>query len=187
MPIPSFEEVGTVLRGWPSHFGILFMEATTLIDQNSHDGMRCGPDPGDRKLQLHAEQLSVSRQKRQGETVRIRTVTHQHDWLVDEELTHERVDVERVPIDREVTTVPPVREEGDITIISVVEERVFVELRLVLKEEVRIRRVRVTEHHQETVVVRDQDAVITRTVPGTPTGQADCGTGETVSTQFAQE
>ena len=58
------------------------------------------------------------------------------------------------------------REEGDTTIISVVEEIVVVERRLVLKEEVRLRRVRVTEQHRETVVLREQDAVITRTEAG---------------------
>ena len=55
-----------------------------------------------------------------------------------------------------------ISQEGDTTIIPVVEEIVVVERRLVLKEEVRIRRVSTTEQHQETVVLREQEAVITR-------------------------
>ena len=110
---------------------------------------------------LHAEELSVSRRKVETSTVRVSTITHSRDQLVDEELTRERVEVERVPIGRYVESVPPVREEGDLTILSVVEE-VF-ERRLLLREEVHLRRVRTTEHYVETVTLRRQEAVITRT------------------------
>ena len=96
-------------------------------------------------------------------TVRVATVTHEHEQLVDEALTHERVEIEHVPVGRAVDAVPPVREEGDTTIFPVMEEVVVVERRLVLKEEIRIRRLRSTERHQETVVLRTQDAVVTRT------------------------
>jgi stress response protein YsnF len=98
----------------------------------------------------------------------VSTVVREQEQLVDEELTHERVEVERVPIRRPVDVAPPVREEGDITIIPVVEEIVVVERRLILKEDVWIRRVFVSERHRETVMVRKQDAVITRTEVGLP-------------------
>ena len=74
--------------------------------------------------------------------------------------------VEHVPIGRTVGAVPPIREEGDTTVLPVVEEVVVVERRLVLKEEIRIRRLRSTERHQETVTLRTQDAVVTRTEAG---------------------
>ena len=119
-------------------------------------------------LALHAEEISVSKRRVAGETVRVSTVTSERPRLVDEELTHERVEVERVPIGRPIDAAPPVRQEGDTTILSVVEEIVVVERRLILKEEVRIRRVRVTERHRETVMVREQEAVITRAEAGRP-------------------
>jgi len=58
--------------------------------------------------------------------------------------------------------VPSISQEGDTTIIPVVEEIVVVERRLVLKEEIRVRRVSTKEQHQETVVLREQEAVTTR-------------------------
>ena len=119
-------------------------------------------DPKTLTLPLLAEGLVVAR-RRMHSTVRVATVTHEHEQLVDEALTHERVEIEHVPIGRTVEAVPPVREEGDTTIFPVMEEVVVVERRLVLKEEIRIRRLRSTERHQETVVLRTQDAVITRT------------------------
>ena len=98
---------------------------------------------------LHQEELSVARRKVETETVCVETVTHSCDQLVDEELVHERVEVERVPIGRYVDSAPPIREENDLTVLSVVEE--VIERRLLLREEVHIRRVRTTEHLFETV------------------------------------
>jgi uncharacterized protein (TIGR02271 family) len=120
-------------------------------------------DAGDPTVPMHAEEISVSRRQVAGDTVQVSTVTREEERLVDEQLTHERIEVERVPIGRPVDAAPPVREEGDTTIMSVVEEIVVVERRLILKEEVHIRRVRVSERHRETVMVRKQDATVTRT------------------------
>jgi uncharacterized protein (TIGR02271 family) len=116
-------------------------------------------------IPLQAEELSVSRRQTTGDTLQVSTVTREHERFVDEMLNHERVEIERVPIGRPVDAIPPVRQEGDTTIMSVVEETIVVERRLILKEEVRIRRLRVSERHQETVVLRKQEAVITRVEP----------------------
>ncbi len=119
-------------------------------------------------MPLHVEEIAVSRRQVAGDTVRVSTVTRQREHLIDEAVTHEQVEIERVPIGRRVDAAPPIREEGDTTIMSVVEEIVVVERRLILKEEVRIRRVRVSERHRESVMVREQDAVITRAEATTP-------------------
>ena len=111
---------------------------------------------------LAREDLTVTRHKVETAVVSVATVTRTHDAVVDEALTHERVEIERLPIGQFIDKAPPVREEGNTTIISIVEEVLVVEKRLVLKEEVHLRRVRITERHQETVALREQEAVITR-------------------------
>lgn len=112
-------------------------------------------------LPLYAEQIVVARHKLE-RTVQINLHTVSRDHSVDELLTHERVEIERVPIGREIDAVPADRQEGDTTIIPVVEEVVVVHRQLVLKEEIRMRRVRVTEHHRETVSLREQEATVER-------------------------
>ena len=72
------------------------------------------------------------------------------------------MEIERVPIGRQIEAIPPVRQEGDTTILSVVEETLVIERRLILKEEIHIRRLHVSERHQEAVILRKQEAVITR-------------------------
>lgn len=117
-------------------------------------------------LPLHAEEIAVSLRRVDRAVVRVATVTHAREAIVDEQLTHERVEVKRIPVGRVIEVMPEVRQEGDLTIIPVVEEIVVVERRLILKEEVHLRKVRVTEQHLETVILREQDAVITRTEAG---------------------
>jgi stress response protein YsnF len=120
------------------------------------------PDTGEPILRLHAEDVTISRRTVAGDSVRIGTVTRERDHHIDESLAHVRVEVERVLIGRPIAAVPPIREEGDTTILSVVEEIIVIERRLILKEEVHIRRVHVAERHQESVVVREQSVEISR-------------------------
>ncbi len=113
-------------------------------------------------LRLHAETITVERQRVAGDTVRVSTRTRVRDEEVEVGLLHERVEVERVAIDRIVEAVPPVRQEGDVTVVSVVEEVLVLERRLLLKEEVRVRRVQVPETHRETVSLREQVVDVSR-------------------------
>jgi len=119
----------------------------------------------DLRIPLHVEEISVSRCEIKKANVQVALVTGTREQAIDEELTHVRVEIERVPIGRTVEVAPPIRQQGDITIIPVVEEIVVVERQLVLKEEVRVRRVSTKEQHQETVMLRQQEAVVTRDGP----------------------
>lgn len=117
-------------------------------------------------LRLLVEELTVARRRVEGDTVRVSTVTRQIEKTVDEALIRERVEVEHVVIGRPIDAVPSVREEDDVTIIPIVEEVLVIEKRLVLKEEVHIRRVRVPEIYHEVITLREQDIVVERTRSG---------------------
>jgi uncharacterized protein (TIGR02271 family) len=114
-------------------------------------------------IPLLQEELSVAKRVVETARVRVSRVTHDHQQLVDELLNHEKVEVERVPIDRPVDAMPSIRQEGEVTIIPVVEEVLKVERCLVLKEEVHIRRIKTTERHQEQVTLRKQEVLVSRT------------------------
>jgi uncharacterized protein (TIGR02271 family) len=116
----------------------------------------------DHTLGVHEEHLVVERRVVQGQTVRVATTTQLHEHQVEEPLTGETIEVERVPVGRAVEATPDIRHEGDVTIIPVMEEVLFIERRLILKEEIRIKRVQTTKLHRETVQLRDQEVSITR-------------------------
>jgi stress response protein YsnF len=113
-------------------------------------------------LRLAAEELSVAKAVTETGRVRVSTHTREREVLVDENLASETAEIETIPVGLRIHAVPEVRHEGDTTIIPVVEEVLFIERRLMLKEEIRIRRVRSTERFQEKVTLRHQEAVVSR-------------------------
>ena len=122
-----------------------------------------GPEPSESvSIALAVETVAITKKIRRT-LVRASVTTHDRDQSVAADLTHEQVVVERIPIGRIVDAVPPVRQEGDVTIMPVVEEELVVVRRLVLKEEVRLRRVRTTVPHTENVTLRRQTVSVTRT------------------------
>lgn len=112
-------------------------------------------------IPLHAEEVSVGKKQVATGRVKVSTVTHSRQQLIEQLLHSERVEVERVPVGKVVAQAPDVRTEGDVTIIPVVEEAVLVQRQLVLKEEIRVRKTRQTHNYQGSVVLRQQQAVIT--------------------------
>lgn len=109
-------------------------------------------DEGHMTIPLHAEELVPHvREERQGRVlIHKRVETHPVEQEV--ELEREVVEIERVPIGQEVDDMPAVRQEGDTTVVPVVEEILVLEKRLRLVEEVRItKRVEV-----DTETVRDE-------------------------------
>jgi uncharacterized protein (TIGR02271 family) len=124
-------------------------------------------------LQLFAEEAHVLRRTVESGRVRIATVTHTRDHLVDELLARTNVEVERVPIGRVIDAIPPIGGDADHTVIPIVEETVVVERKLVLKEELHIRRKRTTERYQETVKLRHQTAEVTRISAEDPDTKSD--------------
>ena len=100
--------------------------------------------------------------------VRVSTRTETVEQVLRETLRSDMVGVTRVPINRtlaEGETPPVVREENGVTIIPVLEEILVVEKRLVLKEEVHIRRTTAGEDVEVPVMLRRQHAEIERTGP----------------------
>jgi stress response protein YsnF len=121
------------------------------------------PDDDDRVTIPVVEERAVVRKRRKVTgAVRVRTVVREAEEVVDEPVSVERVEVERVPVGRWVEAAPEVRQEGDTTIIPVLEEVVVVEKRLRLVEEVRVTRRRRTEHASERVALRREEVVVER-------------------------
>ena len=76
------------------------------------------------------------------------------------------VEIERIPIGRQVASPPLTREEDGVTIIPVIEEVLVVEKRLMLKEEIRIRHVSAEHEAAQTISLRRQLAEIERLSAG---------------------
>jgi uncharacterized protein (TIGR02271 family) len=130
------------------------------------------PDP-EVRTPLYEEELSVAKRVVESGRVQVLRTTRSHQQVVDELLNHEEVEIEHVAVDQPIDSMPSVRQEGEVTIVPVVEEVLKIERCLVLKEEVHIRRVQRTERYQDTVTLRKQEAVISRVGPASPEASQD--------------
>ena len=96
------------------------------------------------------------------ERTRVHITVSEHDEAVQAMLMHQDVVVDRVPVGIRVDAVPPVRREGDVVIVPVMEEVLVVEKRLMVREELRIR-IDVTRREETRVVqLRREHAEIER-------------------------
>lgn len=116
-------------------------------------------------IPLIEETLRVEKREVAAGRVRVRTVADTVEEIARATLDEEKVEVTRVPIDREIEVAPGVRTEGDVVIVPVLEEVLVVEKRLVLKEELHIRRRIAKENVEMPVTLRKQRAVVERLGP----------------------
>jgi uncharacterized protein (TIGR02271 family) len=109
------------------------------------------------------ERLEVVRERVETGRVRIRKSVEAREVVVDDPLKRETVRVEHVPINQVVTgDVPQVREEGDVTVIPILEERIVTRTELVLVEEVRIHRDHSEYHDPQRVTLRKEVVAVER-------------------------
>jgi uncharacterized protein (TIGR02271 family) len=109
-----------------------------------------------------AETLDVQKRRVQTGGVRIKKVVHEREEVVDEPLMREEVQVKRVPINRVVEAPVPVRHVGNTMIISLLEEVLVVEKRLMLKEELHITKGEIETYKPQRVTLRTEEAVVER-------------------------
>jgi stress response protein YsnF len=114
-----------------------------------------------------------------GRGVRITKSVIEREEIIGEPLERDELLVERVVINQVVDSdsLPQVREEGDVTIVPVFEEIVVTEKRTVLKEELRITRVRREVIEPQRVVLRREEVAVedfdeARTSPASAPGRS---------------
>ena len=116
------------------------------------------PEATQDALSIVEEELRVEKRQVATGRVTVRTTTEISEEVARATLEGETVEVTRVPVNREIDVAPSIRTEGDMTIIPVVEEVVVIEKRLVLKEEIHLRRTVTREDVAVPVKLRKQRA-----------------------------
>lgn len=116
------------------------------------------------------EQVRVDKRVVETGKVRISKQIKEYEEMVDVPLLREEVAVERIPINRIVDSPPKVRQEGDTMIIPVVEEQVYFQKRLVLVEELHVRKQVVETHKPQQVTLRREEVDIKRSAGNESSG-----------------
>jgi len=113
-------------------------------------------------LPIVQEEAQFSKRTVETGRVSLRTVVDRHEETLQETLTRTDVDVSRVAIGRFVDLAPSVEERDGVTVVPIVEERLIVEKRLFLVEEVHLVRRTTLEPVSQTITLRSTRAVIER-------------------------
>jgi len=113
-------------------------------------------------LPIIEERLKVEGRQVEAATVKIHKRVEEHTEVVDLPLQSEEVEVDRVAVNRIVEEAIPVRVEGDTTILSLLEEVLVVEKRLLLREEVHVRKVHKEVHAPQEVLLRKEEVDVER-------------------------
>lgn len=108
------------------------------------------------------EEVTVDKKIVESGKVRISKRISQQEELIDVPILREQVTVERIPVNRVVEAAPQARHEGDTMIIPVVEEQIFYQKRLVLVEELHVRKQVVEEHKPQQVTLLKEEVDVTR-------------------------
>jgi stress response protein YsnF len=128
-------------------------------------------EPADRvSISLVEERATISTRDVVTGKVRVRSETEVHETLARADLAGQEIEILRVPANKPLDSMPEIRTEGNVTIFPVVEEVLFVEKRLVLREEIHLIRKPTFEQVEVPVSLRRQRALVEDVHP--ETGQA---------------
>lgn len=134
----------------------------SLAELESHAQGHCADVDKATSMPVIVEALDVQKRVVEAGKVRLTKVVHVRETVVDEPLFRDEVDVERVMIDRVVDGPVLARYEGDTMIIPIMEEVLVVEKRLVLKEELHIRKRRTEMRRPQQITLRREEARVER-------------------------
>lgn len=113
-------------------------------------------DKPDVVLKLAEEQVTLSKEQVVDGRVTVTRSTTEHDEVINTLLRHDKVEVEHVPKAQRIEVMPEIREEDGVLIVPVVEEEIEIVRKLVLREELHIRRVEQQVPFEEVVTLRKQ-------------------------------
>jgi uncharacterized protein (TIGR02271 family) len=113
-------------------------------------------------IPLAEERIEVAKREVERGRVVVRKHVDTREEIAEAVLHQDELSVERVPVWMPVDAPPPVREEGDVLIVPVLEEQLVIQTRLILKEELRITRRRREERFRQPVRLRTERAEVVR-------------------------
>ena len=112
------------------------------------------------------EKVRVRRRKVEIGRIAIVKKVESREEVVDEPTIAHEYRIERVPINKTIDAPAPIRRHGATTILPVMEEILVVKKQLVLREEVRITRVRTEHRNPRRITLRRETVEVRQTRRG---------------------
>ena len=116
----------------------------------------------EQRIPVIEERARIEKEVVERGVVKIDTFITEHEETISAALTREEIEIRHVAVNTPVDAMPPVKQDGDIVIIPVVEERIVVSKRLFLKEELHVHRRKVSEDASIPVKLRSTEVAVHR-------------------------
>jgi uncharacterized protein (TIGR02271 family) len=124
----------------------------------TRQGMRTDSDS--KVVPVIREELKVGKRTEETGVTRITKTVQERQEKVDVPLRIDEVEVERITVGRYLDAPVDVRQEGETTVIPVLEEVLVIEKRLLLKEELHVRKRSREVRDRREVTLRGEKAVV---------------------------
>lgn len=99
--------------------------------------------------------------------VRVTKTVNERQETLSIPVVEEEAEVERIPVNRVVERAPAIRHEDETIIVPVLEEILVIEKRILIREEIHIKKKRTERLETEEVTLRSEDVAIERIDVGT--------------------
>ena len=119
----------------------------------------------ERRIPIVEERARIEKTMVERGVVSITTSVKETEQLIADALRHQEVDIQHVSIDSEVDSIPRIRQDGDVIVIPIVEERAVIVKRLFLVEELHVRVNTVEETVNIPVVLQSTEVSVERKEP----------------------
>ncbi len=136
------------------------------MEENLNEKLHNNTERAVNVIPVIEEHVQVGKKIVETGRVRIIKTVNEEEAHVEAPLLQEEVKVERVPVNQYIEAAPPVRYEGDVMIIPVIQEVVVIEKRLMLVEEIRVNKHQTQTNVSQTVTLRKEEVKIERTDTG---------------------
>lgn len=152
--------------------GAVRIPTAWLLEQMARSGgginteREAAGDAGSMVIPIVEEQLQVGKRTVATGKVVLEKGVQEYSEALDVPLAVRTFDIERTVLNRPVETAPPVRQEGETTVYSLVEEQLVLTTQLILKEEVRVTKREVERRDTRTVTLRRDTLSVTRSPVG---------------------
>lgn len=116
----------------------------------------------EQRIPVIEERARIEKEIVERAVVKVDTFITEHDETISEALMHEEIEIRHVAVNAPVDAMPAVKQDGDIVIIPIVEERIVVSKRLFLKEELHVHRRTVSKNATIPVKLRSTEVAVHR-------------------------
>lgn len=115
------------------------------------------------KIPVLEERLNIGVKQVETGVVQVHKKIISQEVSQDIAVSHDEVEIERIPVNQYVEAAPAIRYEGDTTIISVVKEVLVVEKRLIVIEELHLTKKQIISTTTVKETLRKEEVEINRT------------------------